>query len=325
MTSREHDRIIEQEAATIRDQGYVIIERLLDAPLLAELCAALAPYLDQHRGRNSFEGRATERVYTLVARHRVFQDLAEHPRILGLCQRFLQPGYLLTASQAISIHPGEQPQAWHTDDSFYAIPRPRPAISVSVIFAIDDFTAENGATRLVPGSHLLGDDVVARINARLDFTPGGHHGSEGPGHESTGAPGHGASAPLDALASALANAPTDAPTNAPTDASPAAELADSAIAAVMPAGSAIVFLGTLVHGGGANRSADPRLALSNQYCQPWARQQENYALAVPPELVREMSPRVRALLGYSIHPPFMGHVGGLHPERLLARREGSAS
>lgn len=305
MTSREHDRIIEQEAATIRDQGYVIIERLLDPPLLAELRAALAPYLDQHRGRNSFEGRATERVYTLVARHRVFQDLAEHPRILGLCQRFLQPGYLLTASQAISIHPGEQPQAWHTDDSFYAVPRPRPAISVSVIFAIDDFTAENGATRIVPGSHLLGDDVVARINARLDFTPGGHHGSEGSGNESAGAPGHGADAPLNA--------------------SLPADLAGRAIPAVMPAGSAIVFLGTLVHGGGANRSAGPRLALSNQYCQPWARQQENYTLAVPSDQVREMSPRVRALLGYSIHPPFMGHVGGLHPERLLARREGSAS
>jgi ectoine hydroxylase-related dioxygenase (phytanoyl-CoA dioxygenase family) len=103
------------------------------------------------------------------------------------------------------------------------------------------------------------------------------------------------------------------------------ELAGRVIEAVMPAGSAIVFLGTLVHGGGANRSAGPRLALSNQYCQPWARQQENYALAVPPDQVRQMSPRVRALLGYSIHPPFMGHVGGLHPERLLPRREGDVS
>ena len=254
---------------------------------------ALAPYLDQHRGRNPFEGRATERVYTLVAKHPRFQALAEHPHILGLCQRFLQPGYLLTTSQAISIHPGEQPQAWHTDDSFYAIPRPRPAISVSVIFAIDDFTAENGATRIVPGSHLWGDDLVDPILARMDFTAG--HGASGAG------PG--------AVAEPM---------------SPA-ELASRAIDAAMPAGSAIVFLGTLVHGGGANRSVGPRLAISNQYCQPWARQQENYTLAVPPDQVREMSPRVRALLGYSIHPPFMGHVGGVHPERLLARREGGAS
>ena len=59
------------------------------------------------------------------------------------------------------------------------------------------------------------------------------------------------------------------------------------------------------------------LALSNQYCQPWARQQENYTLGIPPETARTMSERVRELLGYSIHPPFMGHVNGLHPRRLL--------
>ena len=80
---------------------------------------------------------------------------------------------------------------------------------------------------------------------------------------------------------------------------------------------AIVFLGTLVHRGGANRSRAPRLAFSNQYCQPWARPQESFLHGVPIERVRHMSARVRALLGYSIHPPFMGHVNGMHPERVL--------
>ena len=87
----------------------------------------------------------------------------------------------------------------------------------------------------------------------------------------------------------------------------------------MPAGSVIVFLGTLLHRGGANRSAQPRLAVSNQYCEPWARQQENYTLAIPPERASQLSERVQALLGYSIHPPFMGHVNGVHPRRLLER------
>jgi ectoine hydroxylase-related dioxygenase (phytanoyl-CoA dioxygenase family) len=271
---------LDHETALLRTHGYVVLERLLEPALLDEMRAALAPHLGQHLGRNPFEGRATERVYTLVARHRVFQDLVEHPRILRLCDRFLQPRYLLTTSQAICIHPGERAQAWHTDDSFYAVPRPRPAISVSVIFAVDDFTAENGATQIALGSHRLGNEVDQLVNAAMDFTPG--------------ATGNG-----------------DPPL-------PAA-LASPVIDAVMPAGSAIVFLGTLVHRGGANRTARARLALSNQYCQPWARQQENYALAVPPEQVRDlvMSPRVRALLGYSIHPPFMGHVGGVHPERLI--------
>jgi ectoine hydroxylase-related dioxygenase (phytanoyl-CoA dioxygenase family) len=89
----------------------------------------------------------------------------------------------------------------------------------------------------------------------------------------------------------------------------------------MPAGSVIVFLGTLVHRGGANRSQRPRLALSNQYCEPWARQQENFTLGVPVEVARGLSDRVQELLGYNIHPPFMGHVGGLHPKRQLHEPE----
>ena len=94
-------------------------------------------------------------------------------------------------------------------------------------------------------------------------------------------------------------------------------LADALVDVTMPGGSVVVFLGTLVHRGGANRSDRPRLALSNQYCQPWARQQENYLLSVTRERARRMSARVQGLLGYSIHPPFMGHVNGVHPRRLL--------
>jgi ectoine hydroxylase-related dioxygenase (phytanoyl-CoA dioxygenase family) len=73
----------------------------------------------------------------------------------------------------------------------------------------------------------------------------------------------------------------------------------------------------LLHRGGANRSAAPRLALSNQYCEPWARTQENFYLGVPVERVRAMSPRLQALLGYEIMPPFMGHVTASHPAKVL--------
>jgi ectoine hydroxylase-related dioxygenase (phytanoyl-CoA dioxygenase family) len=87
---------------------------------------------------------------------------------------------------------------------------------------------------------------------------------------------------------------------------------------VMPAGACIVFLGTLLHRGGANRSGAPRLAFSNQYCEPWGRTQENFFLGVPPEMARRMSPRVQSLLGYSIWPPFMGQVTASHPIKSLA-------
>jgi ectoine hydroxylase-related dioxygenase (phytanoyl-CoA dioxygenase family) len=86
----------------------------------------------------------------------------------------------------------------------------------------------------------------------------------------------------------------------------------------MPAGAAAVFVGTLVHGAGANRSDAPRLGYTNQYCEPWARTQENWFLAIPRERVAAMSPALQALLGYSIMPPFMGEVTGYHPIKALA-------
>ncbi|MDP3299738.1 MAG: hypothetical protein Q8M38_06520, partial [Phenylobacterium sp.] len=94
-------------AARIERDGYTVLPGLLDADGLEAVREALAPHLGGHLGRNAFEGYATERVYTLVARGKVFEDLTEHPQILALLDRFLLPGYLLTASQAIAIQPGE--------------------------------------------------------------------------------------------------------------------------------------------------------------------------------------------------------------------------
>lgn len=86
---------------------------------------------------------------------------------------------------------------------------------------------------------------------------------------------------------------------------------------LMPAGSLMLALGTLWHRGGANRSAATRLVITPQYCVAWARQMESMLLAVPPGIAATYPERVRQLLGYSIHPPFMGHVDGMHPNRML--------
>jgi ectoine hydroxylase-related dioxygenase (phytanoyl-CoA dioxygenase family) len=90
-----------------------------------------------------------------------------------------------------------------------------------------------------------------------------------------------------------------------------------AIKMMMPSGSLAITKGTLWHRGGANRSDHPRLIVTPQYCVGWVRQLENMCLAVPPEIADKLPERVRELIGYSIHPPFMGHVDGLHPRRLL--------
>src|SRR4029450_3166456 len=128
----------------------------MGAATRAEVRETLAPYLGSHHGRNDFEGHLTERVYTLVARGKGFEDLTEEPRLLALLDRFLQPGYLLTASQAINIEPGENAQGIHTDDAFYRQPRPRPPISYTRIAAVDAFTQENGCTEVGAGSHPRG-------------------------------------------------------------------------------------------------------------------------------------------------------------------------
>jgi hypothetical protein len=86
---------------------------------------------------------------------------------------------------------------------------------------------------------------------------------------------------------------------------------------VMPAGSLLFFVGTLWHGGGANESNAPRLCVSAQYCAPWCRQQENFSLSVSRARARECGEHIQRMLGYSIHPPFMGFVNGMHPKRLL--------
>ncbi len=262
-----------RHSAAIERDGYTIIEDFLSPAQLAEVRRVLALYLDTHAGRNDFEGTRTERVYTLVARARVMWDIVLDARILSLCERFLLPNFLLTASQAIRINPGESPQPFHSDDSFHHIPHPRPMISLSTIVAVDAFTVRNGATNVIPGSQVWSE---AQREHLYSFT-------EGSG-----------------------GAEADA------------RLETKAISVVMPAGACMVFSGTLVHRGGRNLGDAPRCAFSNQYCQPWARPQENFILGVPQQVARQMPPRLQELLGYSIHPPFIGQLTASHPVKALA-------
>jgi ectoine hydroxylase-related dioxygenase (phytanoyl-CoA dioxygenase family) len=289
--SESVDPAVQHDVDAVHAHGYTVIDRLLSDRELDAIRVALAPHLGRERfGRNAFEGLRTERVYTLPALGKVFADLVEHPRILAICDAFLAPNYLLTAAQAIRIHPGEAAQAVHYDDSFYPFPRPRPAVSLATIFAIDPFTAENGATEVIPDSHRWGDEVPQGVVSARDFAQRMTYG-------------RGLVSPDSAV---MRETP------------PERQRQDVRLEpVVMAAGSVVVFLGTLWHRGGANRAAAPRLALSTQYCEPWARQQENFTLGVPREVACALSERVLELLGYNIHPPFMGHVGGVHPKRLL--------
>jgi ectoine hydroxylase-related dioxygenase (phytanoyl-CoA dioxygenase family) len=87
--------------------------------------------------------------------------------------------------------------------------------------------------------------------------------------------------------------------------------------AAMPAGSMLVYLGGLVHGGGANTTEVPRPGLLLEYVASWLRPQETQLVAVPPEIVRDLPERLQELLGYNVYPPFLGYVDGRHPRRVL--------
>ncbi|MEB3050635.1 phytanoyl-CoA dioxygenase family protein [Mycolicibacter sp. MYC123] len=245
--------VVAADLAAVERDGYVILPDLLSVAELAEIRASVTPLLDK-TGRNGFEGRATQRVYSVLNKTRACDGIVDHPRVLALLDRLFMPNYLLSMLQVINIEPGEQAQMLHTDDGFYPLPRPRKALGAATIWAIDDFTGDNGATDILPGSHQWGD----REPADADREP-----------------------------------------------------------VVMNAGSCVFFPGTLWHGGGANRSQQDRLAVTAQYCEPWLRPQEAFTLSMTRDTVRVVSEDIRRMLGYSIHPPFIGQVDGMHPKRLL--------
>jgi len=93
---------------------------------------------------------------------------------------------------------------------------------------------------------------------------------------------------------------------------------DPVLAATMAPGSAMFYLGSLWHGGGANQTGQPRLGVILEYAAAWLRPQENHCLAVPRGTVARLPERLQELLGYNIYPPFLGYVDGSHPRKVLA-------
>ena len=85
----------------------------------------------------------------------------------------------------------------------------------------------------------------------------------------------------------------------------------------MAAGTALLYSGSAWHGGGANQTDADRLGVVLHYAASWLRPVENHVLAVPPELARTLPVRLQELLGYNIHPPFIGYVDGRHPRTVL--------
>ncbi|MEO7091714.1 MAG: phytanoyl-CoA dioxygenase family protein [Polyangiales bacterium] len=146
-----------QHVARVQQDGYTIVEDAIEPALLDGLASDLARLeaeLDARPATNLFEGQKTVRIYNLLARGRVFEQVPVHDKILPIVEGVLDRGCLVSSLSSIAIGPGETPQPLHADDMLIPLPRPHVPLVCNTMWALTDFTDDNGATRVIPSSHL---------------------------------------------------------------------------------------------------------------------------------------------------------------------------
>lgn len=190
-------------SAMERDGG-VIVEDFVSSHVIEELKSDLLPAIaGRSTGRDDFTGTKTRRMSALFARSRRMADLATHPLMLGAAEHFVnvpvvygsgdavravRPGLRIGGTMLIQIGPGEGAQPLHRDHwaMLWRYPDYGRQVRVQLMLAVSDFTEANGATRVVPGSHLWSEDRVAspeesmpaemKSGAALVFLGSTHHG-----------------------------------------------------------------------------------------------------------------------------------------------------
>lgn len=251
---------ISEHVRAIDEQGYTIVRDAIE-PALVEGLATTIRRVSAERGTrprgNSAEGHATLRHYNLLAKDAIFQQMPVHENVLPVVERVLDRGCLLSGMTAIDMGPGERRQPLHPDDLVMDVERPHVPLMCVSMWALSDFSAENGATRIVPGSH------------RFDHAPDPRREYE-------------------------------------------------TLPAEMPAGSVMIFHGSLWHGGGENQTSDQwRLGVNLQYCAGYIRPQQCAYLGIPREVTETFSDRLLELCGYSLYKGIMGHIDGHSPAVVL--------
>lgn len=244
--------LLRDGAAVVRDQ---VSEKVVEA-VLGEL---REPFDAVGRcDECEFNGYKTLRVSGVLKVCPSSIELVGHPRVMEIADAVLLPNclnYRIGSLTAIEIHPGESDQWLHADDGIYPCRIPGMFLQVSAMWALDDFTLNNGGTRLVTNSHLEMD---------YEFR-----------HSSVPEPG---------------------------------EIVEQV---AMPRGSVLFYLGSTLHGGGANRSDRPRAGLINTYALGWLRQEENQYLNVPREIAKAYPQHIQYLMGYRMHGSLGSHQ---HPD-----------
>jgi ectoine hydroxylase-related dioxygenase (phytanoyl-CoA dioxygenase family) len=256
----------EEVAAALDHAGAAVVDRLVDAGTVAAVLDEAQPLIDAARpGGDDFAGHNTRRIGSLIERCPRIRDLVMHPLVLGTVDAVLpekKSAFQLHLTQLICIGPGEPAQTVHRDQwawDFFPFPAGYE-VQCNTMWALTDFTEENGATRVVPGSHRWDDKL--RL-AEKDTVP-----------------------------------------------------------AEMDAGSVLFYVGSVYHGGGANRSDAFRVGANLTYTLGWLRQEENQYLACSQEVARTLPEDLLRLMGYARGAYALGYVGDIRDplEVLLGRR-----
>jgi len=244
---------IDEILQALSDEGGVIVANLVSDDVVDRVSQELRPHYDAHgtKHQDDFNGYTTLRIFAVPSVSRASLDLIAHPRVMEVADGVLHPhcdNFQLGSTTAIEIHPGEKDQVLHRDDDVYPVRIPNVDFQISALWALNDFAEENGATRVVPGSHDLRsvDDVAE----------------------------------------------------------------DDIVQAVMPKGSVLFYMGSTIHGGGANKSDSPRSGLISTYSLGWLRQEDNQYLSIPRDVADSFPERVRRLLGYQTHGQCLGTYPG---------------
>ena len=147
-------------AATIpdllRSNGYVIFDRLLHADTVEQVCEELEPsFATTERGQGDLSGRNTQ-IESVLQKSPSSRAIAVHPIMLCLAKAILGAYcelFQLCLTQGVRVYPGQRQRAPHRDNETWRADRPGIEYLVNVIWALSDFTAENGAPMLWPRSH----------------------------------------------------------------------------------------------------------------------------------------------------------------------------
>lgn len=150
------DTCVETLMAVLRRDGALIVDNLVSADFMTALEAEVAPYIAATpKGRDDFTGARTTRTGALVARSPLTRELVLHPLVRAACDALLLPfceRWQLHLTQLIRIMPGQKAQQIHRDRWAWGTHLGHLEPQLNTIWAVTDFTEENGATQVVPGS-----------------------------------------------------------------------------------------------------------------------------------------------------------------------------